>query len=62
MTGIEVTFIVLIVSIDQYPFVAHLLGLQIDADRDMICLKRRSEIAGSMFWPRKGSNIRKLLR
>ena len=62
MTGIEVTFIVLIVSIDQYPFLAHLLGLQIDADRDMICLKRRSEIAGSMFWPRKGSNIRKLLR
>ena len=62
MTGIEVTFIVLIVSIDQYPFVAHLLGLQIDADRDMICLKRRSEIAGSMFWPRKGSNIRKCLR
>ena len=62
MTGIEVTFIVLIVSIDQYPFLAQLLGLQIDADRDMICLKKRSEIAGSMVWLRKGSSIRKWLR
>lgn len=62
MTGIEVTFSVLIVSIDQYPLPAQLLGLQIDADRDINCLKRRSEIAGSMFWLRKGSNIKKWLR
>ena len=62
MTGIEVTFSVLIVNIDQCPSPAQLLGLQMDADGDIICLKRRSEIAGSMFWPRKGSNIRKCLR
>ena len=62
MTGIEVTFSVLIVDIDQYPSPAQLLGLQMDADGDIIFLKRRSEIAGSMFWLRKGSNMRKWLR
>ena len=62
MTGIEVTFSVLIVNIDQYPSPAQLLGLQMDADGDIIFLKRRSEIAGSMFRLRKGSNIRKWLR
>ena len=62
MAGIEVKFSVLIVSIDQYPFATQLLGLQMDADGDIIFLKRRSEIAGSMFWLRKGSNIRKCLR
>ena len=62
MTGIEVTFSVLIVNIDQYPSPAQLLGLQMDADGDIISLKRRSEIAGSMFWLRKGSNMRKWLR
>ena len=36
MTGIEVTFSVLIVNIDQYPFEAQLLGLQIDDDRDIV--------------------------
>ena len=36
MTGIEVKFSVLIVSIDQYPFEAQLLGLQIDDDRDIV--------------------------
>ena len=39
MTGIEVTFSVLIVNIDQYPSPAQLLGLQMDADGDIIFLK-----------------------
>lgn len=35
MTGIKVTFSVLIVNIDQYPSPAQLLGLQMDADGDI---------------------------
>ena len=40
MAGIEVKFSVLIVSIEQYPFATQLLGLQMDADGDIIFLKR----------------------
>ena len=35
MTGIEVKFSVLIVTIDQYQFAEQLLGIQIDDDRDI---------------------------